>query len=294
MLVKKIDIHVHVAPEKNLLARVSGNTQEDFTTPDELRVMFDKLGIEKGVQLPICSPESGVFDHLITNEDTVRMIEANPDLFYWFCNLDPRSGPNSDKTDFTPLLLAYRKCGARGLGEMTCNMYFDDPRVMNIFRHCEACELPVLFHVGKEGDDYGLIDELGLPRLEKMLKAFPKLQFIGHSQKFWAEISGDCTEEMRDGYPEGPVAPGGRIVELLDKYPNLYCDCSAGSCRTALTRDSEYTKKLILAHPDRFLYARDYFDNEHQNFLNSIAHRLPDGVLDKIYSGNALKLVPLD
>jgi predicted TIM-barrel fold metal-dependent hydrolase len=41
---------------------------------------------------------------------------------------------------------------------------------------------------------------------------------------------------------------------------------------------------------DRILYGRDYFDNVHQEFLNKLG--LPPQVLEKIYSGNALRLVP--
>ena len=40
------------------------------------------------------------------------------------------------------------------------------------------------------------------------------------------------------------------------------------------------------------LYARDYFDNIHQELLNSLG--LAQSVLDKIYFQNALKLAPLD
>ncbi len=79
---------------------------------------------------------------------------------------------------------------------------------------------------------------------------------------------------------------------MLRKYPNLYCDISAGSGCNALSRDPEFAVEFLTEFQDRILYGRDYFDNIHQEFLNSIS--LPDGVLEKIYSGNALKLVPLD
>ena len=93
--------------------------------------------------------------------------------------------------------------------------------IWNLFKHAEICEMPVIFHIGHTNGDYGLIDEYGLPRLEKTLQQFPKLKFLAHSQRFWSHISGDITEETYHGYPEGPVVPGGRIVELMRKYPNL-------------------------------------------------------------------------
>jgi predicted TIM-barrel fold metal-dependent hydrolase len=65
---------------------------------------------------------------------------------------------------------------------------------------------------------------------------------------------------------------------------------SAGSGCNALSRDPEFAKKFLVEFQDRVLYARDYFDNRHQEFLNSLG--LQNEVLEKIYSKNALKLVP--
>ena len=93
-------------------------------------------------------------------------------------------------------------------------------------------------------------------------------------------------------YCEGKVIPGGKLIEMLRKYPNLYCDLSAGSGCNALKRDPEFAVEFLTEFQDRVLYGRDYFDNEHQEFINSLG--LPTSILEKIYSGNALKLVPLD
>ena len=84
------------------------------------------------------------------------------------------------------------------------------------------------------------------------------------------------------------MLPGGRIPELLEKYPNLYCDLSAGSGCNALSRDPEFVKKFLITWQDRCVYARDYFDNIHQEFINSL--NLDQEVCDKIYYKNALKL----
>ena len=86
-----------------------------------------------------------------------------------------------------------------------------------------------------------------------------------------------------------PVLPGGRIPELLRKYPNLYCDISAGSGRLALSRDLDFTRKFLIEFHDRILYARDYFDNKHQELLNSLS--LPVPVLEDIYFRNAERLL---
>ena len=51
-----------------------------------------------------------------------------------------------------------------------------------------------------------------------------------------SEISGD---DEHGGYPAGPV-PGGRVVELMRKYPNLLGDLSAGSGLNAIMRDRKF------------------------------------------------------
>ena len=86
---------------------------------------------------------------------------------------------------------------------------------------------------------------------------FPNLIFIGHSQKFWAEISGDCTEEVRAGYPRGKVAEGGRVVELMRKYPNLHVDLSANSGYNAMVRDEEFAYRFLEEFSDRIYYGTD-------------------------------------
>lgn len=254
---KKIDMHVHSRKVRAgaLSTPVKRSNGTTYATAEELRAIYDSIGVEKGVLLPGTSPECA---HLmLTNEDAYELACAYPDTFYWFCNLDPRMGTNSDKTDFSYFLNHYKGLGARGVGEITANLYFDDPRVWNLMAHCEACQMPILFHIGGEKNDYGLIDEIGLPRLEKSLARFPKLKFLGHSQKFWAEISPDVTEKNRNGYPQGPVRPGGRVVALMRKYENLCGDLSAGSGANAIMRDPAFGYAFIEEFQDRLFFGTD-------------------------------------
>ena len=67
------------------------------------------------------------------------------------------------------------------------------------------------------------------------------------------------------------------------------CDMSAGSACRALSRDPAFAKKFLLEFQDRVCYARDYFDNVHQEFINSLD--LPEDVLAKIYAGNAERIL---
>ena len=292
-LVKKIDIHVHSTPKK-YINRIQGG---DLTTPEELRKMYDALGVEFGVQLPVVHHESAAYQ--VTNEMSYDMVQAHPDTYVWFCNLDPRMMINDPSLDFSYFINHYKAMGAKGVGEMCCNMDFDDPMVENLFKHAEACDMPVTIHIGDRGNDYGLIDGIGLPKLERALQKFPNLKILGHSQKFWAEISGDLTEEQRAGYPTGKVAPGGRIVELLRKYPNMLGDMSAGSGENAIMRDPEFGYQFLEEFQDKLFFGTDICDPRNEMHLSAF---LDDAVMNgkisqecynKVSRENALKLLKM-
>ncbi len=292
---KKIDIHVHTMKQLGL-PRPDG---DNFALPEELIEIYNKIGIEKGVLLPEIYPECS-YD-TSNNRETAEIAEKYPDNFSWFCAIDPRQGTNSAHTDFSYFLNYYKSLGAKGVGEISANLYFDDPLMMNMLSHCEECNMPIIFHMGAAGGwDYGIADEFGLPRLEIALKAFPKLKFLGHSQKFWSHIGGDLCEADWGGYPKGKVSEGGRLVELMEKYPNLCCDLSAGSGCNAMTRDPEFTYSFMERFADRLYYGTDICSPKHFEAGQKLADFLDNAMLtncisyetyEKICRGNAEKLL---
>ena len=292
-LVKKIDSHVHTSESKWLAYGGSS-----FATPSELIEMYDQIGVERGVLLPISNSS------MVTSSNYENKLVADkyPDKFSWFCCFDPRQGNNVETTDFMPFLEECIKNGAKGVGEMTANMPFDDPITFNFFKQVEKCGLPLTFHIGDLGNDYGLVDSVGLPGLEKALKTFPNLKFLGHSQKFWAEISKLDSVEDRNGYPVGKVVEG-RVVELMRKYPNLLGDLSAGSGYNAISRDSEFGYKFIEEFQDRLYYGTDICSPKNiTNPMLKTAKFLDDAMENgkisyeayyKVSRGNAIKLLGL-
>ena len=247
-----IDDHVHVTRSRTT-RRPDGDT---FCTPDKLIEKMDADGVDKAVLLPIVSPECR--NRWVTTEDCLEICAVYPDRFYTFCNLDPRMDTNNEKADFSRYLAWYKEAGCKGVGEVTANMPFDDPLVVNMLKHCEACEMPVMFHIAPRiGGTYGLYDDTGLPRMEKMLQTFPNLVFIGHSPPFWSEISGGLTDATRGGYPKTAVQPGGRLVELLERCPNLYGDLSAGSGFNAISRDPAFGYEFMDKFQDRLFFGTD-------------------------------------
>ena len=299
--VKKIDIHAHAVAFPEFYPPFYGRGGQRYLSADELIAFYDELNIEKGVLLPISSCEGQPSP--MTSEGCAYLAKQHPDRFLWFCGVDPRTGAHSEKTDLSYFLNHYKSLGALGLGELTAQLKTDDPMMENLFAHCAACKMPVLIHIATQhGGMYGIEDDLGLPRLEKMMKKYPDLIVIGHSQAFWAEMSGDLTEETRGGYPRGKVTSEGRIYEMMRSCPNLYCDLSAGSGMNALRRDTENAAKFIEEFSDRILYGCDICGtkNKHQyEFDAFLTKMVEDGLMSeenyrKIVRTNAIRLLGLD
>lgn len=288
-----IDIHGHTFSFRDPRSR----KLTSFVSPEELLARWPELEVEQAVLLPLVHHEC--LNVLQTNEDILDICARFPGKFIPFCNLDPRFHHNNDKVDFGPTLAHYKEMGCRGVGEMCANLWWDDPRVLNMLSHIERARLPLLFHVGVDGGTYGLVDEPGLPKLELVLERFPDLNFIGHSMAFWSAISGDITPENWMAYPKGPVTEGGRLVELLRRYPNLYCDISAGSGNNALTRDHEFGYWFMEEFQDRVLYGSDLcWPDQQVPQSATLKKALAEGkisrtVFDKIGRGNAERLLGL-
>lgn len=107
------------------------------------------------------------------------------------------------------------------------------------------------------GRMYGVVDDPGLPRLERVLRELPQTTFIGHGPAFWAEISAHVPPDERGGYPKGPVVLGGAVPRLMAAYPNLWADLSAGSGHNALTRDAAFGIEFLDRFQDKLLFGTD-------------------------------------
>ena len=294
--IKKIDIHSHAYPFADYLPPVYSG--ERLISDTEVIEFYDKIGTEKGVLLPIISPEGAVSTN--PSENCKYLTVKYPDRFLWFCNVDPRAWGNTVDANLYELLEFYKSIGAKGVGEVTANIYADDPKLFNLFSACEKLDLPVTIHIATDFTGYGIVDDLGLPRIEKILKTFPKLKLLGHSQAFWCEITATCTEEDRNAYPKGEVIDG-RVAELMRKYDNLYCDISAGSGANALMRDRKYAAEFFEEFADRILYGSDIclvsqtFPFSFDEFLMDMVEKgeLSDENYCKIVRYNAEKLLNL-
>ena len=294
--IPKIDVHVHTTMYTDIdMPRFGG---DHFASPEEIRKKYTEWGIEKGIILPEVANECAF--SVQSNEDAYTIAHTYSDLFWWFCNLSPRMGNNDDKTDFSKFIEHYKRMGALGVGELTMNMYFDDPMTENLLYHCGECDMPVIIHIAPHMYGcYGIIDDIGLPRLEKILKKYPKLRIIGHSQPFWAEISSDVTPENRNSYPCGKVTQG-RLANLLREYDNLFCDMSAGSGYNAMARDPDHAYRFMEEFQDKMMFGTDICAPHNEMKLS---HWLDDAVNNgcisqtvyrKICRENAIRILKID
>ncbi len=294
---KKIDIHAHAFPWPAYTIPYSSSGKRKLTPNELFSQYYDQLNVEKAVILPLVSPEG--MTEQVTSAMAGFMAEKDPRLF-WFCNVDPRAGKNRPDTDLGAILEHYKRLGAKGVGEVTTHLYADDPRMENLFYHAAALGMPVTIHISPslEGAGYGIVDDMGLVRLEKMLKKYSDLVILGHSQPFWSQIGDNVTEENRNAYVKGKVKEG-RLAGLLRECPNLYCDLSAGSGANALMRDRDYAARFVEEFADRLLYGCDIcmsgssFPFEFDAFLTDMREKgeISEENYRKTVRGNALKIL---
>ncbi len=295
MKMKKFDIHCHVYPELGL-PREDGTF---YLLPDQMLEVFERKNVARGVILPEVHYEANMVGEVQTVEEVAEICKEHPDKFYFFMNLCPHGFYKNPEADYSELIEYYLALGAKGVGEMCENMTFYDPLMDNMLMYVNKYKLPFIFHMThKEFCDYGIRDDENLNGLERALQKWKDITFLGHSGDFWVEISGD---DMHTGYPEGkPVVPGGRVVELMRKYPNLHGDLSAGSGYIALTRDRKFGIEFLNEFQDRLYFGQDWCSVKnnmmHSEYLDELLENgeISQEVYDKVCWKNAVKLLGLD
>ena len=288
--IRFIDIHTHLG------AFFHGKE----LTADGLVQFMDQHHVEKAVVLPLISPEAAPIPQ--TTQTALAAHKKFPDRIIPFCAVDPRgatisprrSGHVAGVAGIVQILKRYQDAGCRGLGEHKTGLYFDDPQNIILYEACERVGLPILFHL----DDIRNIDTPGLPRLENVLRTFPKLPLIGHAAGFWASISGDATFADFGRYPKipTPVAPGGVLDRLMAKYPNLYGDLSEPGGEKAIARDQTFGRQFIIRNAKRLLFGTDVLapNQKIPQFELLASLDLPEDVQYQVYRGNAIRLLKLD
>lgn len=279
-----IDAHVHLTKEK---------IAESFIPdPDEMIAKMDALGIDMAILMSIS-------EHGMSSADEMREVaESNPERFRYMCNIDI----SSTQDDIYKRLSEWKLLKAVGIGELIINRRMDDMVLSKVFESAERLQLPITLHISpREGYNYGVVDDPGLPLLEKTLSKYPDLVILGHSQCFWIEISGDAPsdDEGRNSWRKGPVVRPGRLEKLFDEHQNLYGDLSANSGSCAIMRDEEYGLYFLRKYQDRLIFATDTSDTTTVFPLKGYLEKkraeglLDDEILEKIFHLNAERIFNL-
>ncbi len=277
---KYVDVHVHLGQPWN---------ERGPLTPEMLLRWMDAHDVAQAVVLSLISPESWFYP--ITPQWVLEQTKPYRERLVPFCAVDPRSVNLGGFQGFLDILKRYQDAGAKGMGEHKWGGAIDDPRNIELLRACGEVGFPVLFHM----DNVRNTDRPGLPGLEKVLQSVPDATLIGHAQGWWASISGSVTAQELGRYPKSAVTPGGAIDRLMDKYPNLYGDLSAGSGANAIERDLKFGREFLTRRSDRLMFGTDYLADGQAvpqfELLDRI--QLPDEVRRKVFRENARRVLKL-
>jgi len=169
----------------------------------------------------------------------VRSVSANP------------AQPDADK-----VLRDALKAGAVSMGEMKYNLALDSPEMRRVYDVAADLQVPVMMHIQVFPHFDGEKPyNTGYPQFDKVIKAYPRTNFIGHGDFFWANIAADVPTDR--GYPSGPIKAGGLTDRWLSDFPNLYADMSANSGNNALSRDPAFSKGFITRHKNKLIFGSD-------------------------------------
>jgi len=146
--------------------------------------------------------------------------------------------------------------GAVSVGELKYHLALDSPEMRRVYEVCAEMQAPVMMHIQNFPHFPGELPyNTGYPQFDKVLRSYPKTNFIGHGDLFWAHISADVPSDL--GYPSGPIKPGGLTDKFLSDFPNLYADMSANSGNNALSRDPAFSRDFIVRHRTKLIFGSD-------------------------------------
>lgn len=227
--------------------------------PHELLVAHQRaMGITQTILLPAGTPAFGMSTHMgktnglqakcTGNEDCYAVSQKYPGEFTFGSNEVP------DLANAVEEIEKYLKLGAKVIGELKFGLDCDSKEMQRIYQLAQAYNVPVLMHWQFQMFNFNF------ERFPKMLEKYPKVNFIGHAQTWWANIDKNHNDQTVL-YPNTRVTPGGLTDRLLSDYPNMYGDMSAGSGLLSMTRDEDHARDFIRRHQDKLLYGSDCDDH---------------------------------
>lgn len=238
-----IDIHQHT--------NYHGRTDEEMIAHQRTMGITTTILLPAGTPVETASTHDGVSNGLQAkaggNESCYKIAQEYPKEYVFGANEVP------DLPNAVDEIEKYLKLGAKVIGESKFGVDLDSPEMQKIYQLAQEYDVPVLLHWQFEMYNYGF------DQFHKMLEKYPKVNFIGHAQSWWANIDKEHNDQSVL-YPKGKVTQGGLTDRLLSDYPNMYGDMSAGSGLNSLTRDEDHARGFLERHQDKLLYGSDCAD----------------------------------
>ena len=227
-----IDIHQHT--------NYSGRTNEQLIAHQQA------LGVTMTILLP-----AGRFyglDAQCGGNDTVMALARKHPNSFKFCANEVADLPDAPK-----VIRQHLRRGGIGIAEQKFRVACDSVYIQALAKLSEEFSVPMLLHF--QHDRYNT----GIENFHRTLEKFPKANFIGHAQTWWANV--DKAHDQPVLYPKTKVTPGGITDRLLSDYPNMYGDMSAGSGLNFQRRDEDHARWFIERHQDKLLFGTDCDDS---------------------------------
>ncbi len=279
-----IDIHQHL--------NYSGRTDEQFLAHQKAMGATLTVLLPAGTPVDRPSTHAGKSNGLAAQISGVQaaadFAKTHPKEYLFFAN------EVADLPEAREQIEKYLRLGAHGIGEQKFGVNCDSIYIEQIAEMAQAFGVPVLMHFQHE------MYNLGIDRFHKVLEKYPKVNFIGHAQTWWANIDKNHADQTVL-YPTGNVTPGGITDRLLADYPNMFGDLSAGSGLNALIRDEAQTRGFLARHVDKLVFGSDCNDTlgrgpgcQGAQILAAVRRLAPDKKVErKILCETAKKLLKL-
>lgn len=251
-----IDIHQHT----NYGGKRDSGWKQIFParSHEELIAHQRGMGITKTILLPAGREvlrdsthqgrSNGLEGTCTSNDDCLALARQYPNEFAFGAN------EVSDLEDAPAVIEKNLKLGAVVIGEQKFGVECDSAAMQKLYQLAEAYRVPILMHWQVASYNYGF------ERFHTMLKKYPKVNFVGHAQTWWANIDQANVDNPKGLYPTGKVTAGGLTDRYLRDYPNMFADLSAGSGENAFKRDPEHARAFFERHQDKLMFGSDCID----------------------------------
>jgi predicted TIM-barrel fold metal-dependent hydrolase len=240
-----IDIHQHLG--------YSGRADDVLLAHQRVMGATTTILLPAGRSVNTPSTHDGVSNGLqaqcLGNEACRQFAAAHRDGFRFGANEVP------DVEGATKEIERYLKLGGLLIAEQKFGVECDSPAMQRVYELAQAHRVPVPMHWQAGMYNYGF------ERFHKVLEKYPRVNFLGHAQTWWANIDSNNIDQTVM-YPKGPVTGGGLTDRYLSDYANMYGDLSAGSGLNALTRDEAFTRDFLSRHQDKLVFGSDCSDTE--------------------------------